>query len=669
MSTEMNRAEFRQDINGLRAWAVTAVMLYHFGVPGAAGGFVGVDVFFVISGFLMTGIVVAALEGDRFSAPAFYWARAKRILPALMALCATLLCLGWLLLLPLDYKTLSAHALYSLAFLSNVAYLREAGYFDLASHDKWLLHTWSLSVEWQFYLALPLLLWAVWRLRPGRAALGRVLALALAVSLAVSVFATAANPSAAFFLLSTRAWEMLAGGLVFLWGGRVAGLGAGRRRALAWTGLGLIVLSVCWLDHSVPWPGALALLPVGAAAMVLLANSDLPATAHPLAQWLGSRSYSLYLWHWPVYVGLAYGGLEDDGAALAAGLALTLLLGDRSYHWLENPARKALGRSGAPRGVALVVAGVALVTVPGGALWLLDGVPQRFAEPVRKAANEANNFNPRRKECHQSKGATSPSCVHGGPERRVVLLGDSHAAALVSGLAGARPDPRAGVLQWTYDACVYLPGMRKLNPHQFNKQADCAGFNQWVTAQLRTVPPQVPVVLIGRYARYAFGALEERRAPRPEVYFGTGTGPGPAARRGQPAGAAFLREFGAQVTRAACELAATRPVYMVRPIPEMPVNVPQYVSRRMAWGLASELSVPIEQYRERNGWLWAAQDAARAQCGVRILDPLPYLCRDGRCFASRDRRPLYYDHGHLSEYGNAVLRPMFAEIYRQRAQP
>ena len=149
LNDKVSSSRFRADINGLRAWAVVAVIFYHFGLPGFGGGFAGVDVFFVISGFLMTGIVVAGLErGDGgFSLWAFYWARARRILPALIALCAVLLALGWFFLLPLEYKALGTQVVFSLVFLSNEKFWREAGYFDTASHEKWLLHTWSLSVE------------------------------------------------------------------------------------------------------------------------------------------------------------------------------------------------------------------------------------------------------------------------------------------------------------------------------------------------------------------------------------------------------------------------------------------------------------------------------------------------------------------------------------------
>ena len=633
-----------------------AVILYHFGIPGFDGGFIGVDVFFVISGFLMTGIVTRGLEKGGFSFVGFYLARARRILPALIVLCAVLVPAGSFVLLPDEYRTLAAHVLYSLGFVSNIEYWQAAGYFDAASHEKWLLHTWSLSVEWQFYMVLPLLLWAAAKLRPGRAVLAWTSAAALLASLAASVLTTASSPTAAFFLLHTRAWELLAGGMVFFLAGRLA-WGAPARRGLEFAGLAAIVASIALFDRESTWPGAFALLPVAGAMAVLAANRTSAWTGNRIAQWLGDRSYSLYLWHWPIYVALAYLELRDDALALGAGLLLTMVLGHLSYVWVEVPGRRWLGGfRPLPSGAVLAALG-AVAAVPALLVWAKQGVPGRFPAAVELTAAEAKNLNPRRNECGRSQGVSSPSCVFGGSDWKVIVAGDSHAAALVSSVAAAAGTPDAGVVQWTYSACVFVPGMIPVKTHRFNEKSNCSGFNQWMIERLKTVPSTVPLVIAGRYARVAFGPVEDRHNVEvPEVRFSE-----VQYERTTPA---FLAEFGKRVTDAACELAKTRPVFMVRPIPEMTVNVPRYMSRRMAWGMDAEVSIPMSQYMHRNGWLLAAQDEAAQRCGVKVLDPLPYLCRDGRCYASRDGRALYYDHGHLSEYGNKLLVPMFREVYR-----
>ncbi|QJD58739.1 acyltransferase [Pseudomonas sp. gcc21] len=251
---------FRDDINGLRAWAVVSVILFHFHVPGFAGGFVGVDIFFVISGFLMTGIIIRGLEEPRsetsnsFSLIGFYLARGVRIIPALLVLCLALLAIGWFFLPAIEYRSLGVHSTSAVGFLSNFKFWAEAGYFDTASHEKWFLHTWSLSVEWQFYLILPLVLMLVWKLAPGRKA-ATLAALALVIlSLALSVFISDTHPGAAFYLLPTRAWEMLAGGLVFLLADRLS-LAERARQWLYGAGFGFIVLSIAAFDSTTVWPG------------------------------------------------------------------------------------------------------------------------------------------------------------------------------------------------------------------------------------------------------------------------------------------------------------------------------------------------------------------------------------------------------------------------------
>jgi peptidoglycan/LPS O-acetylase OafA/YrhL len=330
---------FRGDINGLRAWAVVAVMLYHFGVSGPSGGFVGVDIFFVISGYLMTGLIISGLEQSdiekRFSLVDFYLARARRIVPALAVMCAILLTAGWFCLPAIEYRQLGQHVVAALAFISNIKFWREAGYFDVASHEKWLLHTWSLSVEWQFYLLLPLMLLVLWRFWPSRRAMTRWLLAGFVVSLALSMVFTALMPAASFYLLPSRAWEMLAGGLVYMLRGQRTP-SATQARWLELAGFALMIGAMILTEPGAHWPGWLALVPVTGAALVLrAARTDSVLTGMPVAQWLGNASYSIYLWHWPVVVSLAYFGALRNHWAVAAGLLTSVMLGYASYAWLR----------------------------------------------------------------------------------------------------------------------------------------------------------------------------------------------------------------------------------------------------------------------------------------------------------------------------------------------
>lgn len=649
------RADFRRDIGGLRAWAVTAVVLYHFGIPGFRGGFIGVDVFFVISGFLMTGIVVKGLERGSFSVLDFYLARARRIAPALLVLCAVLLGLGWFVLLPPDYRLLSTHSTYAVTFLSNVEFWLEAGYFDVASHEKWLLHTWSLSVEWQFYLLLPLAMSAIWRVRPGRSVQIWAVAIGLASSLAASIWITKTQPSAAFYLLHTRAWEMLAGALVFLFLSK-ATLSTGQRGWSERVGLLLIVIAIVVFDKNTVWPGWRAVVPVAATVLVLMAGRDSRWTGSALAQWLGDRSYSLYLWHWPVYVALVYVDLKSDPLAIALALVLTAALGHLSYVWVENPSRRFLERRRpihAGAALAFVAAGVAL---PALGIWTQLGVAGRFSPTIEAAAAESTNFNRRREECHVSKGLTMPSCVYGGTDWKVIVLGDSHAGALMTGIAEAQPKGEAGAVQWSYSGCVFELGLKKSTATEYNDYK-CSEFIALAQSRLKSLPAAIPVVIINRYA----AAVPDEEWDRGQADVATrffSKAPRPTSD--------LIAGLSESIVQSACQLAQKRPVYMVRPIPEMGFDVPKTLSRRMVIGLDDDLSIPMAAYRERTGWVWAAQDAARDKCGIQILDPTRYLCRDGRCYASVNGRPLYHDDNHLSEFGNKALVPMFAEVFQAK---
>ncbi|MBM7037287.1 acyltransferase family protein [Vibrio ulleungensis] len=324
--------DFRQDINGLRALAVVIVVIFHFFGSALPGGFVGVDVFFVISGYLMTGIIVSRLEEQRFHLLGFYGARAKRIIPALLALCLVLFIFGNAFFNPLDLQTLNKHISSSLLFFSNFVYLTESGYFNGASHSKWLLHTWSLSVEWQFYILYPIVLAILSRYVSIRAIKFIVLIftpIAFAISMAITHFL----PLESYFLFPSRAWQMMLGGVAFLFP-LPTRISMFTRSVMEKAGVAAIVFACFILSKNEIWPNSFALVPVGGAYLVILANNSQSFVLNnKVSQALGLWSYSIYLWHWPIVV---LGYFLESKLLAYLGIPLSLVLGFLSYSMIEK---------------------------------------------------------------------------------------------------------------------------------------------------------------------------------------------------------------------------------------------------------------------------------------------------------------------------------------------
>lgn len=371
--------QFRTDINGLRAVAVIAVVLFHFGVPGMAGGFLGVDVFFVISGLLMTGIIDRKLSEGNFRLLDFYGDRVRRILPALIALCCLSLLTGAVALMPADFKQLGKHVASAPLFLSNVVFNSESGYFDQGSHEKWMLHTWSLSVEWQFYLLYPvaLMLSARWP----RAVKRWAMAAAMLGSLALAIRNAAVAPSDGFFLLPSRGWELLMGAVVYHSPWRFTGAS---RRALEVAGL-IAVIAACSLappDAALGFAARVVAV-LGTAAM-LAAQCPAPLlTGSFVAQYLGTISYSLYLWHWPVAVALGFYTGETGLAATIVGIALAVLLAAGSQRALEVLPQRLATRFGKGRFAIVALCAALAVAVTGAGVYGLKGLPGRERAPQR----------------------------------------------------------------------------------------------------------------------------------------------------------------------------------------------------------------------------------------------------------------------------------------------
>ncbi|HBF08214.1 MAG: acyltransferase [Gammaproteobacteria bacterium] len=324
--------KFRLDINGLRAIAVIAVVVFHFNEAWMPGGFAGVDVFFVISGFLMASIISTKLDKDQFSLFGFYLSRIKRIVPALAVLCLALLIFGWYGVLDAVYHQISRHIMSSLVFFSNMTYLGESGYFEASAHEKWLLHTWSLAVEFQFYIIFPIVLLILRKLFSTRL-VGLMVLLGTLLSFAVGLFVTARWPDKAYFLLPTRAWELLIGSLAYFYPWQLTSV---QKKVSDYLGVALIIGSYAFISKDTPWPGHMAIIPSLGAFLILQAQrNDSVLTNNYLFQKLGAWSYSIYLWHWPLVV-YFYADVEKTPLAYAFFIGLCVLLGWGSYQFIER---------------------------------------------------------------------------------------------------------------------------------------------------------------------------------------------------------------------------------------------------------------------------------------------------------------------------------------------
>lgn len=437
---------YRPEIDGLRALAVVAVVLFHAGF-GCPGGYVGVDVFFVISGFLITSLIWKDLESGCFTFAHFWERRARRIVPALVVVTLATMLAGWYWLLPQDFENLGRACASQAVFAANIHYWLDSGYFAGAAEEKPLLHTWSLAVEEQFYLVVPFLFWAMFRFARTRTrtAVISILASGFALSLAASIYGVARSPSATFYLLPTRAWELLLGSLVTVLPAVVfMQRRRGSREILALAGCALILGPVFFYTRETRFPGLAALPPCLGTALLIWANSRsenrAPTAIGALLSlrpvvFVGLISYSLYLWHWPFlvfgrYLALSPLSTELRMVLIGFGLVFAIL----SWKYVETPFRER--RVGGSRKSILAFAGggLTLVLACGLLCMKMHGFPQRFPLQAQEFANAKDDASLIRQVTIEDVLADKlePIGIRNATVPPTVLVwGDSHAMAAV----------------------------------------------------------------------------------------------------------------------------------------------------------------------------------------------------------------------------------------------
>lgn len=603
----------RQDIDGLRAIAIVPVVLNHMGLRGVWGGYVGVDVFFVISGFLITGNIAEGARAGRHSIADFYRRRILRIFPALFAMLTVSWAVALAVMLPAELARHGRAMLGATWFASNWLFNAEAGYFEPAARLKPLLHTWSLAIEEQYYILWPLLLPPLIRRAP-RAVLP-ITALVIAGSLTLSILGTRSDPQGAYYLLPARAWELGMGAFVALL--PPPALPRLLREALAVCGLGAILGAAHWLTEASAFPGWLALWPCGGAALLILTGrqgtwvarllSTAPFTA------IGRISYSLYLWHWPVIVFAGIGlFLAPTPAVMAAELAAMLALAAGSTRWIERPFRHGSWP------VRRVLTGGAIAMAGSSALALVliisHGLPARFTPAQRAVAAWAafdGDAAYRRGTCFAvgprmafAAGtclATPTPAAHPLPD--LLVLGDSHAAHLWPGLARHRD--RFDVLQATHTGCrpLLYPA-----PGDACQALMRAMLGPW----LATHRPAL-VLLAARWQPGDLPLLEHTLAD-------------PVVRAADPV--------------------------VVGPVPQYPAGLPRLLV------MADARPAPDLPARSRDPQVDETDRALRlltARMGVRYVSMINLLCRGATCQTwAAPGVPMQFDYGHFTTAGSAV---------------
>lgn len=603
---------YRPDIDGLRALAVLPILFNHVGLRGFAGGYVGVDIFFVISGFLITSILLRDLDRGHYSLAAFYRRRVLRIFPALFAMLAIVSIVSLPIMMPGEMVRFAKSVLGATFFSSNFVFYFEAGYFDTASHSKPLLHTWSLGIEEQFYILWPLIL--AFTIKAGRRPMiGAMLCLVFA-SFLFSLWQVPRDMTGAFYLLPARAWELGLGGLVAV--APVMRWPRWLREGLAGLGVLLILIAIWRFFPPIAFPGLTALVPCGGTALLLLfAPGTIVGRLLSLSPmtFVGQISYSLYLWHWPVIVLSQIGLFLHPTAPVMAGqIVVSLILAILSWRWIERPFRS--GWSNVKNSRVLAVGGIAMAsaTVAGGVMLMDNGLASRFTPAEQRLASYADQDYEarfRRGTCFiieatdtfDRKACLAPDT--GKPS--ILLVGDSMAAHYWPGLV--RYQGQFDISQATIAGC-----RPNIYPVDTDRRCELF-FRQMLLNDVRTRKPSV-VVLSGNW---------------------------------QPMDMALLRESLPQLKRAGV------PILLLGPVPQYGASLPRLLvsANRLAQPDLVRESLLAQTFDVDREMAGMAKDA-----GISYYSPIGQLCKDRRCRTyAKGNIPVQFDYGHLSPAGSALV--------------
>ncbi|MBL0314132.1 MAG: acyltransferase [Holophagaceae bacterium] len=663
--------KYRPDIDGLRALAVLGVVLYHSGLSLMSGGYVGVDVFFVISGYLITSILLRQMEGGTLSLNAFYVRRIRRIAPAYFFVFALTLIVGYFWMKPWDFKYLASSSKYVALSISNIGFNRMAGdYFGKSVEEMPLLHMWSLGVEEQFYLFFPLIFFIASRFKWKRSSLFKGFIGLGVLSLVLCLWWIRTRVSDCFYLLPYRAWELTIGALLAF---RLPNLGRVQSHMAGLLGLVLIVGAMVGYGKTTLFPGAAALLPCLGAALVIVAGAQETSftrrifSLKPLVA-IGLVSYSIYLVHWPMlafqnYFQANHPFVASSASRLMLGL-LSLPLGYLSWRWIEQPVRTAKLKPwplvGAWATLSLSFLALAMVFERTG------GFSKELPPEALRLLAYGDHINPNKDVDFQHPDPTRPR-LYGEASKppKLVLWGDSHALAIAGAMGEAAQ--QHGLSFRFYGQAGYCPlaGMSRLGASTTQKK-----YNEEVLRILESDTTVEKVVLVGRWSVPIKGqtgkGLPDEVSPSQSnndknvvlITQEDGT-PFASAQAAETAYAGYITNTVNRLLRAG------KTVFLVYPIPEVGYHVPQSLAQEIINGRnPANLAAPAQAvFFERQAFVLHAFDELPEDPALVRLKPHEILISGGRIRLMANNQPLYGDDNHLSQEGATLLNPLFEKIF------
>jgi peptidoglycan/LPS O-acetylase OafA/YrhL len=619
--------QYRPDIDGLRAIAILSVVVFHVFPDALPGGFIGVDVFFVISGFLISTIIFSSLEKDRFSLVEFYVRRIRRIFPALIVVMLVFLTIGWFILLADEYELLGKHIAGGAAFVSNFILWRESGYFDVIAETKPMLHLWSLAVEEQYYIFWPLLLAFVWKKKWSFVGTTTVIAV---FSFLISIYLSSTNPTASFYSPFSRFWELMVGGILAYVVRHRPGLINRHNQAQSVLGFALLIAGLTLIDKESSFPGWLALLPTIGAFFSISAGPDTWLNRNLLSNrvmiWIGLISYPLYLWHWPILSFIRTADGEPTLETKFAAIAVAVLLSWATYRLVESPFR--LGKSKGKKTLILLFT-MTLVGAAGLVVNRQDGLENR---PVNRVVNiEAYDYvsGYRQGQCFQPGAETDSfpdSCIGPAIGRKptVLLWGDSQSASLYRGLRQQSTQRDFNLSQYTSSGC---PPVLEFD---VPARSQCRKLNAQTIEQIARYRPDT-VLLAARWSNHFDTSSDS------------------VERWG------LLKNEDIEQTILKLKGYGIRNIFLVG-------DLPLFKTTHVRAGIREFMNnKKIRTFNQFNYESMAADDRLSQiarKLGVRFFSPIDTLCDEQGCLMSLSTKklvPLAWDKHHLTEKGSVYL--------------